>query len=93
MNDTLHQEKRPASDMTTADYVALTVMLLAIVSAWIALAMDNLKLMWLAIIVALPATVVKVRLTRARSQAAYREEQITSRERQVSSQARKAAEA
>lgn len=82
MNDTLHEE-RQSSDMTTADYIALTVMLLGIVGTWIAIAIDNPTLMLIGILVALPATVVKVRLTRARSQAAEREEQMAGRDRRV----------
>lgn len=69
--------------MTTADYIALSVTLLGIATSCVGLAMENLTLMWIGIAVALPATVVKVRLTRARSQAAEREEQARSRERRT----------
>lgn len=82
MNDTLHEE-RQSYEMTTADYIALTIMLLGIVGSWIGIAMEDLRLMFIGIIVALPATVVKVRLTRARAQAAEREEQITGRDRRA----------
>lgn len=83
MNNTPHEENRRASDMTNGDYVALVVMLLGMVCGCVAIAIDNLTLMLVGLIVALPATVVKVRLTRARSQAAEREEQITGRDRRV----------
>lgn len=83
MNETLHEEKHGTSDMTTADHVSLTVAVLAMVGSWIGFATQNMKILWLALAVALPATVVKVRLTRARSQAAEREEQITGRDRRA----------
>lgn len=96
MNDSPHEENRRAADMTTADYIALAVMLLSMVGATIGFATGNLKLVWIANAVAFPATVVKVRLTRARSQAAEREEQMEAqmaeRERRVRTDLRSAAE-